>query len=274
MKRHRLFFVLLLATAASCDESAGAAGNGASLDRPEPASDRPLSGGPELSLHLGTKDMKDPVEVGEEVELVFTLTNEDRYGSIFDPVIRYEMPEGFEWVASIDDAEFSPITRIARWRARNVARVPGEMIRRVTLRAVKPGWAVHRVIVGTADHPDVLLKDEPMLVVADGESGPALHLEANDDFRDPVRRGKQAQIRFTVRNEGSAPVENLVLMIEPPFGADPVYERVAVLKPGEAKILRSKVTATETGLHRFRCSARFDGFDGILLDEESVYITD
>lgn len=261
--------IILLAALAACGDDPPPA---PVPPPPVPPSDRPLAGGPPASVSLSIEDDCDPVEPGDRVTLTIRLANQHRIDDVVSPALLYELPAGFEFVSSIPDAPYDPRTRTVRFESPRIAPGgSGEMMRVVTVRAMQPGWAVHRVAAELGGQPGVIESMEPTNVAAG--PAPALSFELADE-KDPVRVGGELRATLTVRNPGTAPLRSVALFIEPPFGGAPVAATYDSIEPGASKTLAAKAAATAAGFHRFRASVTVAGVDGVFRDEEPVLVID
>ena len=82
---------------------------------PVPPSDRPLAGGPPLSVSLSIAEDRDPVEPGDKVTLKLRLVNQHRIDQLHSPLMQYRLPPGWEFVSSVPDAPYDPRTRVVRF---------------------------------------------------------------------------------------------------------------------------------------------------------------
>lgn len=235
---------------------------------PVPPSDRPLAGGPPVSVSLSLAAEPAVVQPGDRVILKLRLINQHRIDDLRAPALTYTWPEGWEFVSSIPDAPFDPRARTVRFETTHVAGGgEGEMRREVTVRAGDAGWAVHHLSAEIGGRPDVLEAEAATNV----GPGPALAFDLTDE-KDPVKIGVEARATLTVRNPGSAPLRGVALFIEPPFGGAPAIATFDTIAPGEVKTLSAAAAATAAGLYRFRGTVTVGGL--VLRDEESVNVID
>jgi hypothetical protein len=224
-----------------------------------------LPDGPAVSVGLTIDDDEDPVAVGDTVTIKVSLINQHSLDALFGPTMRVTVPDAFEWISAVPDAEYDPATRTARWKANQIA-AGGEMRRQVVLRARQPGWAVHRVVVDLKDAPELLIAEEPTHVTAQGGASPGLHADLLD-VSDPAAPGESIRLTLMVRNEGTAPLAGLRARIL--FGRDVIAQSDLTLAPG-VRLLDAEHRAADAGLYRFTAVLDLEG--RTLLQEETTRV--
>lgn len=220
---------------------------------------------PPSSLTLRLSDSPDPSPPEGPVELRLEVINQHRVDEIFDVTLRYQLPESFEWVGSVPNAEFDAATGTWFWHQKVIPAAPnGGMVRVVTVRPRKPGWAVHRVTLEQPGEPPRTVQEATDV---GGTSG--LEIEAAD-VRDPVRAGGEAEATLTLRNTGTTALQDVAVTIEAPGSAARI-EKVGALGGGSFKTLRAPVKTSEAGRLLFRFTVSGVGLPAVV-EEETIHV--
>lgn len=230
------------------------------------------------------------VFLNKPANYTITITN-DGNADAKNVILTDTLPKNLDYISSSPAGIFKPgkgekLARI-KWKLGDIGAGKKKIIK-LSTRANKVGRCKNSVKM--ISDTDILPKIEPQTAICMTNiiGVPAMHINSYDT-EDPVEVGKQTIYVIEVRNEGTSPCTNVVLIdtvddeMEFISASGPVpykaegnkitFEPAPILQPGEKLTYRIVCKAVKEGSAKNNAQLKYDQFEKYIIDEEgtSVY---
>ena len=195
--------------------------------------------------------------------------------------VMHKIPEGFEFVSAERGAQYDPQNRMLNWFVGRLDRGAKSEVA-VVLNAKTTGEFTH-FVRATSEHGAI--SDSEVTTRIEGAASLVIDVL---DLDDPVEVGVETAYEIRVKNEGTAPAQNVGLTCEMPAGMEfltasgdsahenekelVVFQPVAEVAAGKTLTYRVKVKGTLSGNMRFRTKVSSDSLSEPLASEEMTKI--
>ncbi len=195
--------------------------------------------------------------------------------------VMHKVPDGFEFISADRGAQYDPQNRMLNWFVGRLDRGEEAQVA-VVLNAKSTGEFTH-FIRATSEHGAI--SDSEVLTRVEGAASLVVDVL---DLDDPVEVGVETAYEIRIKNEGTAPAQNVGLTCELPAGMEfltasgdsshandkelVVFQPVADVAAGKTLTYRVKVKGTLSGNMRFRTKVSSDSLAEPLASEEMTKI--
>ena len=195
--------------------------------------------------------------------------------------VMHKVPEGFEYVSAERGAQYDPQNRMLNWFVGRLDRGEEAQVA-VVLNAKSIGEFTH-FVRATSEHGAI--SDTEVTTRIEGAASRVVDVL---DLDDPVEVGVETAYEIRVKNEGTAPAQNVGLTCELPAGMEfltasgssshanekelVVFQPVADVPAGKTLTYTVKVKGTLSGNMRFRTKVSSDSLAEPLASEEMTKI--
>lgn len=195
--------------------------------------------------------------------------------------VMHKIPEGFEFISAERGAQYDPQNRMLNWFVGRMEQDEEAQLA-VVLNAKSTGEFTH-FIRATSERGAI--SDAEVSTRVEGAASLVVTLR---DIDDPVEVGAETAYEIQIKNEGTAPAQNVGLTCELPAGMEfltasgdshhahdrelVVFQPVADVAAGKTLTYRVKVKGTLSGNMRFRTKVSSDSLAEPLASEELTKI--
>ncbi len=195
--------------------------------------------------------------------------------------VMHKVPDGFEFISADRGAQYDPQNRMLNWFVGRLDRGEESQVA-VVLNAKSTGEFTH-FIRATSEHGAI--SDSEVSTRIEGAASLVVDVL---DLDDPVEVGVETAYEIRIKNEGTAPAQNVGLTCELPAGMEfltasgdsshahdkelVVFQPVADVAAGKTLTYRVKVKGTLSGNMRFRTKVSSDSLSEPLASEEMTKI--
>ncbi len=195
--------------------------------------------------------------------------------------VMHKVPDGFEFVSAERGAQYDPQNRMLNWFVGRLDRGEAAQVA-VVLNAKSTGEFTH-FVRATSEHGAI--SDTEVTTRIEGAASLVIDVL---DLDDPVEVGVETAYEIRVKNEGTAPAQNVGLTCELPAGMEfltasgssshandnelVVFQPVADVPAGKTLTYTVKVKGTLSGNMRFRTKVSSDSLAEPLASEEMTKI--
>ncbi len=195
--------------------------------------------------------------------------------------VMHKVPDGFEFISADRGAQYDPQNRMLNWFVGRLDRGEEAQVA-VVLNAKSTGEFTH-FIRATSEHGAI--SDSEVSTRVEGAASLVVDVL---DLDDPVEVGVETAYEIRIKNEGTAPAQNVGLTCELPAGMEfltasgdsshandkelVVFQPVSDVAAGKTLTYRVKVKGTLSGNMRFRTKVSSDSLAEPLASEEMTKI--
>ncbi len=195
--------------------------------------------------------------------------------------VMHKIPDGFEFVSAERGAQYDPQNRMLNWFVGRLDRGADAQVS-VVLNAKSIGEFTH-FVRATSEHGAI--SDTEVTTRVEGAASLVVDVT---DLDDPVEVGVETAYEIKIKNEGTAPAQNVALTCELPAGMEfltasgsssfandsdlVVFKPVAEVPAGKSLTYLVKVKGTLSGNMRFRTKVSSNSLAEPLASEEMTKI--